>query len=99
MMFRPAMPVKRVVGSAGLRTPVKALCHCETLRLTDHAVGATNAFSRGKLSSAYQPFIASNPKVAFGSDSDPTVFEPAISPSGGFPDGSKRRSPERGQGH
>ena len=32
-------------------------------------------------------------------DSDPTVFEPAISPSGGFPDGSKRRSPERGQGH
>ena len=67
MMFRPAMPVKRVVGSAGLRTPVKALCHCETLRLTDHAVGATNAFSRGKLSSAYQPFIASNLKVAFGS--------------------------------
>ena len=35
MMFRPAMPVKRVVGSAGLRTPVKALCHCETLRLKD----------------------------------------------------------------
>jgi hypothetical protein len=67
MMFRPAMPVKRVVGSAGLRTPVKALCHCETLRLTDHAVGATNAFSRGPLSSAYQPFIASNLKVAFGS--------------------------------
>jgi hypothetical protein len=59
MMFRPAMPVKRVVGSAGLRTPVKALCHCETLRLTDHAVGATNAFSRGPLSSAFQPFIAS----------------------------------------